>query len=206
MTWPRWRRSPCAATWRAAPRPRPAGLSATCPDRGRAVGHRGRRDLVFPRPGRRTPKTRLVKAYIARSCRRRRRVKLASAFVRVAGLVAPPRPPASQLAVRVLWGNLLPAAASVDEVDDGRSGLRGLPEPRSVAGGQHLQAGVGDQVGDRLGDRDPAERVPFAPAISVGMPPGPARRSQARATPKPERDSRAKGRDQQADLRLGRGR
>jgi hypothetical protein len=70
-------------------------------------------DLVFPGvQGRRTPTTRLVNAYIARlHAAAAHDARLATAFVRVAGLVAPPqsllRP---GVAVRVLWGNLLPAA------------------------------------------------------------------------------------------------
>ena len=70
-------------------------------------------DLVFPGvQGRRAPATRLVNAYIARlHAAAAHDAELAGAFVRVAGLVAPPqsllRP---GIAVRVLWGNLLLAA------------------------------------------------------------------------------------------------
>jgi 2-polyprenyl-6-methoxyphenol hydroxylase-like FAD-dependent oxidoreductase len=70
-------------------------------------------DLVFPGvPGRRTPKVRLVNAYITRlHAAAAHDASLASAFIRVAGLVAPPqtllRP---QVAVRVLWASQHPAA------------------------------------------------------------------------------------------------
>jgi hypothetical protein len=70
-------------------------------------------DLAFPGvPGRRTPKIRLVNAYIARlHAGAAHDASLASAFIRVAGLVAPPqtllRP---QVAVRVLLGSQHPAA------------------------------------------------------------------------------------------------
>jgi hypothetical protein len=64
-------------------------------------------DLVFPGvKGRRTLKVRLVSAYIARLHAAAHDASLASAFVRVAGLVAPPqsllRP---SIALRVLRGN-----------------------------------------------------------------------------------------------------
>jgi hypothetical protein len=70
-------------------------------------------DLVFPGvQGPRTAKTKLVSAYLARlHAAAAHDAGLARAFVRVAGLVAPPqsllRP---NVAVRVLWGNLLLAA------------------------------------------------------------------------------------------------
>jgi 2-polyprenyl-6-methoxyphenol hydroxylase-like FAD-dependent oxidoreductase len=69
-------------------------------------------DLVFPDvQGRRTPKSRLLNAYIARlHAAAAHDASLASAFVRVAGLVAPPqtllRP---GVALRVLRGSLRPA-------------------------------------------------------------------------------------------------
>jgi 2-polyprenyl-6-methoxyphenol hydroxylase-like FAD-dependent oxidoreductase len=73
-------------------------------------------DLVFPGvQGRRTLKARLVNAYIARlHAAAAHDASLASAFVRVAGLVARPqsllRP---GVAVRVLWGSLRPAGTRV---------------------------------------------------------------------------------------------
>jgi 2-polyprenyl-6-methoxyphenol hydroxylase-like FAD-dependent oxidoreductase len=72
-------------------------------------------DLVFPGvQGRRTLKARMVNAYIARlHAAAAHDASLASAFVRVAGLVAPPqtllRP---DVAVRVLRGGLHPAAGT----------------------------------------------------------------------------------------------
>jgi hypothetical protein len=72
-------------------------------------------DLVFPGvQGRRTPKSRLVSAYIARlHAAAAHDATLAAAFVRVAGLVAPPqsllRP---GVAVRVLRGSLHLAAGT----------------------------------------------------------------------------------------------
>ena len=66
-------------------------------------------DLVFPGvQGRRTPKARLVNAYIARlHAAAANDAGLAGAFVRVAGLVAPPRSLLRpSVAVRVLWGSL----------------------------------------------------------------------------------------------------
>jgi len=69
-------------------------------------------DLIFPGvQGRRTPKARLVNAYVARlHAAAAHDASLASAFIRVAGLVAPPqsllRP---GVAVRVLWASLHPA-------------------------------------------------------------------------------------------------
>ena len=50
-----------------------------------------------------------------------------------------------------------------NEAQDPRGGLRRLPEPWRVPGGQHLQSGVRDQVGHGLGDRNATERVPLAP-------------------------------------------
>jgi 2-polyprenyl-6-methoxyphenol hydroxylase-like FAD-dependent oxidoreductase len=73
-------------------------------------------DLVFPGvQGRRTLKARMVNAYIARlHAAAAHDASLASAFVRVAGLVAPPqtllRP---DVAVRVLRGSLRPATGTV---------------------------------------------------------------------------------------------
>jgi 2-polyprenyl-6-methoxyphenol hydroxylase-like FAD-dependent oxidoreductase len=70
-------------------------------------------DLVFPGvPGRRTPKVRLSSAYITRlHAAAAHDASLASAFIRVAGLVAPPqtllRP---RVAVRVLWASQHPPA------------------------------------------------------------------------------------------------
>jgi 2-polyprenyl-6-methoxyphenol hydroxylase-like FAD-dependent oxidoreductase len=72
-------------------------------------------DLAFPGvPGRRTPKVRLVNAYITRlHAAAAHDASLASAFIRVAGLVAPPqtllRP---QVAVRVLRGSRHPSAGT----------------------------------------------------------------------------------------------
>jgi 2-polyprenyl-6-methoxyphenol hydroxylase-like FAD-dependent oxidoreductase len=72
-------------------------------------------DLVFPGvQGRRTLKIRLVSAYLARlHAAAAHDARLASAFVRVAGLVAPPESllhPA--VAVRVMWVSLHPPAGS----------------------------------------------------------------------------------------------
>jgi 2-polyprenyl-6-methoxyphenol hydroxylase-like FAD-dependent oxidoreductase len=72
-------------------------------------------DLVFPGvQGRRTLKVRLVNAYLARlHAAAAHDAGLASAFVRVAGLVAPPESlvhPA--VVVRVMWASLHPAAGS----------------------------------------------------------------------------------------------
>jgi 2-polyprenyl-6-methoxyphenol hydroxylase-like FAD-dependent oxidoreductase len=72
-------------------------------------------DLAVPGvQGRRTPKVRLVNAYIARlHAAAAHDASLASAFVRVAGLVAPPqtllRP---SIAVRVLWASRHPATGT----------------------------------------------------------------------------------------------
>jgi 2-polyprenyl-6-methoxyphenol hydroxylase-like FAD-dependent oxidoreductase len=72
-------------------------------------------DLAFPGvQGRRTPKVRLINAYLARlHAAAAHDASLAGAFLRVAGLVARPqsllRP---GVAVRVLWGSLHPATAS----------------------------------------------------------------------------------------------
>jgi 2-polyprenyl-6-methoxyphenol hydroxylase-like FAD-dependent oxidoreductase len=76
-------------------------------------------DLVFPGvQGRRTLKSRLANAYLARlHAAADHDADLASAFVRVAGLVAPPqsllRP---NVAVRVLRGSLHPAAGTPDRL------------------------------------------------------------------------------------------
>jgi 2-polyprenyl-6-methoxyphenol hydroxylase-like FAD-dependent oxidoreductase len=72
-------------------------------------------DLVFPGvQGRRTLKSRLVNAYIARlHAAAAHDASLASAFVRVAGLVAPPQSLLHpKVAVRVLRGSLRPADAT----------------------------------------------------------------------------------------------
>jgi 2-polyprenyl-6-methoxyphenol hydroxylase-like FAD-dependent oxidoreductase len=72
-------------------------------------------DLVFPGvPGRRTLKTRLINAYLTRlHAAAAHDAHLATAFLRVAGLVAPPqsllRP---RMALRVLRGSLAPATAA----------------------------------------------------------------------------------------------
>jgi 2-polyprenyl-6-methoxyphenol hydroxylase-like FAD-dependent oxidoreductase len=72
-------------------------------------------DLVFPGvPGRRTLKARLINAYLARlHAAAAHDAHLATAFLRVAGLVAPPqsllRP---RMALRVLRGSLAPATAA----------------------------------------------------------------------------------------------
>jgi 2-polyprenyl-6-methoxyphenol hydroxylase-like FAD-dependent oxidoreductase len=72
-------------------------------------------DLVFPGvQGRRTLKTRLINAYLARlHAAAAHDASLASAFAQVAGLVAPPESllhPA--VAVRVMWASLHPPAGS----------------------------------------------------------------------------------------------
>jgi hypothetical protein len=78
-------------------------------------------DLAFPGvQGRRTLKSRLVNAYITRlHAAAAHDASLASAFVRVAGLVAPPqsllRP---SVAVRVLRASLRPATASAVVLSD----------------------------------------------------------------------------------------
>jgi hypothetical protein len=72
-------------------------------------------DLAFPGvQGRRTPKVRLINAYLARlHAAAAHDASLASAFLRVAGLVAPPQSLLHPgVAVRVLWGSLHPATAS----------------------------------------------------------------------------------------------
>jgi 2-polyprenyl-6-methoxyphenol hydroxylase-like FAD-dependent oxidoreductase len=72
-------------------------------------------DLVFPGvPGRRTTKVRLVNAYLARlHAAAAHDPDLASAFMRVAGLVAPPRSLLRPgVAVRVLRASLAPAAGT----------------------------------------------------------------------------------------------
>jgi 2-polyprenyl-6-methoxyphenol hydroxylase-like FAD-dependent oxidoreductase len=71
-------------------------------------------DLVFPAvQGRRTPKGRLLNAYIARlHAAAARDARLAEAFVRVAGLVAPPQTLLHpRVAVRVLWPSRQPAGS-----------------------------------------------------------------------------------------------
>jgi hypothetical protein len=93
-------------------------------------------DLVFPGvQGRRTLKTRLVNAYIARlHAAAAHDASLASAFVRVAGLVARPqsllRP---GVAVRVLWGSLQPKA-----------GTHGRPEHQDAVRAAETLADSGD--------------------------------------------------------------
>jgi 2-polyprenyl-6-methoxyphenol hydroxylase-like FAD-dependent oxidoreductase len=72
-------------------------------------------DLVFPGvPGRRTLKVRLVSAYLTRlHAAAAHDASLASAFIRVAGLVAPPQTLLRrQVAVRVLRASQHPAAAT----------------------------------------------------------------------------------------------
>jgi 2-polyprenyl-6-methoxyphenol hydroxylase-like FAD-dependent oxidoreductase len=72
-------------------------------------------DLAFPGvQGRRTPKVRLINAYLARlHAAAAHDASLASAFLRVAGLVAPPQSLLHPgVAARVLWGSLHPATAS----------------------------------------------------------------------------------------------
>ncbi len=85
-------------------------------------------DLVFPGvQGRRTPKTRLVNAYIARlHAAAANDASLASAFLGVAGLVA--RPPSllrPGVAVRVLRGNLRPATGTI--VPSNQDAVRSVP-------------------------------------------------------------------------------
>jgi 2-polyprenyl-6-methoxyphenol hydroxylase-like FAD-dependent oxidoreductase len=73
-------------------------------------------DLVFPGvPGRRTRKVRLINAYLARlHAAAAHDASLASAFLRVAGLVAPPQTLLGpRVAVRVLRGSLRPATGTV---------------------------------------------------------------------------------------------
>jgi 2-polyprenyl-6-methoxyphenol hydroxylase-like FAD-dependent oxidoreductase len=78
-------------------------------------------DLAFPGvPGRRTPKVRLVNAYLARlHAAAAHDANLASAFLRVAGMVAPPqsllRP---SIAVRVLRASRHPATGVVSSNQD----------------------------------------------------------------------------------------
>jgi hypothetical protein len=71
-------------------------------------------DLVFPGvQGRRTAKVRLVDAYLGRLHAAAHDARLASAFMRVAGLVAPPRSLLRpDVAVRVLRASLAPAAGT----------------------------------------------------------------------------------------------
>jgi 2-polyprenyl-6-methoxyphenol hydroxylase-like FAD-dependent oxidoreductase len=92
-------------------------------------------DLAFPGvPGRRSPKVRLVSAYLTRlHAAAAHDASLASTFIRVAGLVAPPqtllRP---QVAVRVLRAGLHPAPGSRRPAHrpDGRSAEEVLTEAR----------------------------------------------------------------------------
>jgi hypothetical protein len=73
-------------------------------------------DLAFPGvQGRPTPKVRLINAYLARlHAAAAHDASLAGAFLRVAGLVAPPQSLLHPgVAVRVLWGSLRPATATV---------------------------------------------------------------------------------------------
>jgi 2-polyprenyl-6-methoxyphenol hydroxylase-like FAD-dependent oxidoreductase len=97
-------------------------------------------DLAFPGvPGRRTPKVRLVNAYITRlHAAAARDASLASAFIRVAGLVAPPqtllRP---QVAVRMLRAS------------------------------QHSAATTPGRLQHRDAD-DPGEELPIPPASELG--------------------------------------
>ncbi len=82
-------------------------------------------DLVFPGvPGRRTLKVRLVSAYLARlHAAAAHDASLASAFVRVIGMVAPPQSLlAPSVALRVLRGNL--RAATGAGVSSTRNGAR----------------------------------------------------------------------------------
>jgi hypothetical protein len=85
-------------------------------------------DLAFPGvQGRRTRKVRLINAYLARLHAAAHDATLAGAFVRVAGLVAPPqlllRP---GVAARVLWGSLHPATAST-VVSSNRDAVQAAP-------------------------------------------------------------------------------
>ena len=92
-------------------------------------------DLVFPGvPGRRSPKVRLLSAYLTRlHAAAAHDASLASAFIRVAGLVAPPqtllRP---KVAVRVLRASLHPAPGTRRPArpPDGRSAEEVLTEAR----------------------------------------------------------------------------
>jgi hypothetical protein len=82
-------------------------------------------DLAVPGvQGRRTPTTRLVNAYIARlHAAAAHDASLAGAFVRVAGLVAPPQSLLhAGIAVRVLWGSLHTATGSA--VSSNRDAVR----------------------------------------------------------------------------------
>jgi hypothetical protein len=91
-------------------------------------------DLVFPDvQGPRTAKVRLVNAYIARlHAGAAHDARLASAFVRVAGLVAPPqsllRP---SIAVRVLRAGLRPAPAVASSTKTPFRRLRPRPTART---------------------------------------------------------------------------
>jgi hypothetical protein len=86
-------------------------------------------DLAFPGvQGRRTPKVRLINAYLARlHAAAAHDASLASAFLRVAGLVAPPQSLLHPgVAVRVLWGSLHPATAST-VVSSNRDAVQAAP-------------------------------------------------------------------------------
>jgi 2-polyprenyl-6-methoxyphenol hydroxylase-like FAD-dependent oxidoreductase len=85
-------------------------------------------DLVFPGvQGRRTLKARLVNAYLARlHAAAAHDASLASAFLRVAGLVAPPQTLLGpRVAVRVLRGSLRPATGTV--VSSNQDAVRAVP-------------------------------------------------------------------------------
>ena len=85
-------------------------------------------DLVFPGvQGRRTLKVRLVNAYLARlHAAAAHDVSLASAFLRVAGLVAPPQTLLGpRVAVRVLRGSRRPATGTV--VSSNQDAVRAVP-------------------------------------------------------------------------------
>jgi hypothetical protein len=85
-------------------------------------------DLVFPGvQGRRTLKVRLVNAYLARlHAAAAHDVSLASAFLRVAGLVAPPQTLLGpRVAVRVLGASRRPATGTV--VSSNQDAVRAVP-------------------------------------------------------------------------------
>jgi 2-polyprenyl-6-methoxyphenol hydroxylase-like FAD-dependent oxidoreductase len=121
-------------------------------------------DLAFPGvQGRRTPKVRLVSAYLARlHAAAAHDARLASAFIHVAGLVAPPqtllRP---QIVVRVLRASLHPVAVPTtlgpaEDVGDGRGeagkGHQGHQAQDHAPGRQRaLVAPGGDHGGDLAG-------------------------------------------------------
>ena len=97
-------------------------------------------DLAFPGvPGRRTPKVRLVNAYLARlHAAAAHDANLASAFLRVAGMVAPPqsllRP---SIAVRVLRASRHPATGVVSSNQDTVRAAPTLADRRdAVSGGR----------------------------------------------------------------------